>query len=82
MMLRAVMQLLYTLAGSEEAYRQRPFVTHHYCPVVSPLTMDQLVHRGGHLLQRKGIACLPEHRTQRRADLTHVHGGDAGAGQC
>jgi trimethylamine--corrinoid protein Co-methyltransferase len=38
----AVMQLLYTLAGSEEAYHQRPFVTHHYCPVVSPLTMDQL----------------------------------------
>jgi len=38
----AVMQLLYTLAGSEEAYYQRPFVTHHYCPVVSPLTMDQL----------------------------------------
>ena len=37
-----VMQLLYALAGSEEAYRQRPFVTHHYCPVVSPLTMDQL----------------------------------------
>jgi trimethylamine--corrinoid protein Co-methyltransferase len=36
-----VMQLLYTLAGSEEAYRQHPFVTHHYCPVVSPLTMDQ-----------------------------------------
>jgi trimethylamine---corrinoid protein Co-methyltransferase len=38
----AVMQLLYTLAGSEEAYRQHPFVTHHYCPIVSPLTMDQL----------------------------------------
>lgn len=37
----AVMQMLYTLAGGEEAYRQRPFVTHHYCPVVSPLTMDQ-----------------------------------------
>jgi trimethylamine---corrinoid protein Co-methyltransferase len=37
-----VMQLLYTLAGSAEAYRQRPFVTHHYCPIVSPLTMDQL----------------------------------------
>jgi trimethylamine--corrinoid protein Co-methyltransferase len=36
-----VMQLLYALAGSEEAYHQRPFVTHHYCPVVSPLTMDQ-----------------------------------------
>ena len=38
----AIMQLLYTLAGSEEAYRQRPFVTHHYCPIVSPLTMDHL----------------------------------------
>lgn len=37
-----VMQLLYALAGSEAAYRERPFVTHHYCPVVSPLTMDQL----------------------------------------
>jgi trimethylamine--corrinoid protein Co-methyltransferase len=29
-----------TLAGSEAAYRERPFITHHYCPVVSPLTMD------------------------------------------
>jgi trimethylamine--corrinoid protein Co-methyltransferase len=38
----AVMQLLYALAGGEDAYRARPFVTHHYCPVVSPLTMDQL----------------------------------------
>jgi trimethylamine--corrinoid protein Co-methyltransferase len=37
-----VMQLLYLIAGSEENYRRRPFVTHHYCPVVSPLTMDQL----------------------------------------
>ncbi len=37
-----VMQLLYLIAGSEEIYRKRPFVTHHYCPVVSPLTMDQL----------------------------------------
>jgi trimethylamine---corrinoid protein Co-methyltransferase len=36
-----VMRLLYTLAGSEEAYQERPFVTFHYCPVVSPLTMDQ-----------------------------------------
>jgi len=37
-----IMRLLYTIAGSEEAYRAHPFVTHHYCPVVSPLTMDQL----------------------------------------
>ena len=38
----SIMQLLYALAGSLEAYHARPFVTHHYCPVVSPLTMDQL----------------------------------------
>lgn len=40
--IRAIMQLLFTIAGSEQAYRAHPFVTHHYCPVVSPLTMDQL----------------------------------------
>lgn len=27
-------------AGSPEAYRAHPFVTHHYCPCVSPLTLD------------------------------------------
>ncbi len=40
--IQAIMRLLYAVAGSEAAYRARPFVTHHYCPVVSPLTMDQL----------------------------------------
>jgi trimethylamine---corrinoid protein Co-methyltransferase len=28
------------VAGSEDAFRAHPFITHHYCPVVSPLTMD------------------------------------------
>ncbi|HEY5571505.1 MAG TPA: trimethylamine methyltransferase family protein [Anaerolineales bacterium] len=28
------------IAGSEEAYRAHPFITTHFCPVVSPLTMD------------------------------------------
>ncbi len=28
------------IAGSEQAYQERPFVTLHFCPVVSPLTMD------------------------------------------
>lgn len=28
------------VAGSEAAYRERPFITHHYCPIVSPLTFD------------------------------------------
>lgn len=40
--IQAIMQLLYTIAGSKEAYHAHPFVIHHYCPVVSPLTMDQL----------------------------------------
>ncbi len=40
--IQAIMRLLYAIAGSEEAYREHPFVTHHYCPVVSPLTMDKL----------------------------------------
>ncbi len=28
------------IAGSEAAYYERPFITTHFCPVVSPLTMD------------------------------------------
>jgi trimethylamine--corrinoid protein Co-methyltransferase len=35
-----VIQLGSLIAGSEQAYLERPFITHHFCPVVSPLTMD------------------------------------------
>ncbi|MEW6567304.1 MAG: trimethylamine methyltransferase family protein [Chloroflexota bacterium] len=35
-----ILRLAYAIAGSEAAYRDHPFITHHYCPVVSPLTMD------------------------------------------
>ncbi len=35
-----IIKLGYLVAGSEAAYRQRPLITHHYCSVVSPLTMD------------------------------------------
>lgn len=38
--LEQVLDLGYTIAGSKEAYMERPFINHHYCPVVSPLTMD------------------------------------------
>jgi trimethylamine--corrinoid protein Co-methyltransferase len=38
----SIMKLAYTVAGGEQAYKERPFLTHHYCPVVSPLTMDNL----------------------------------------
>jgi trimethylamine--corrinoid protein Co-methyltransferase len=37
----AVLKLGALIAGSDSAYRARPFITHHFCPVVSPLTMDR-----------------------------------------
>ena len=35
-----ILRLGYEITGSEAAYREHPFITHHFCPVVSPLTMD------------------------------------------
>jgi trimethylamine--corrinoid protein Co-methyltransferase len=35
-----VLELGAIIAGGEEAYKERPVISHHYCPVVSPLTMD------------------------------------------
>ena len=35
-----ILRFAFAVAGGEAAYRERPFITHHYCPVVSPLTMD------------------------------------------
>jgi len=35
-----MLRLAYLVAGGEDAFHERPFITHHYCPVVSPLTMD------------------------------------------
>ncbi|MBI3738197.1 MAG: trimethylamine methyltransferase family protein, partial [Chloroflexi bacterium] len=35
-----ILQLAFAIAGSEDAYRAHPFITHHYCPIVSPLTFD------------------------------------------
>jgi trimethylamine--corrinoid protein Co-methyltransferase len=33
----AMMEMAYIVAGGEEAYKEHPFLTHHYCPTVSPL---------------------------------------------
>lgn len=38
----SILKMAFTIAGGEQAYREHPFLTHHYCPVVSPLTMDNL----------------------------------------
>ncbi|HSR21633.1 MAG TPA: trimethylamine methyltransferase family protein [Anaerolineales bacterium] len=36
----AILKLGGLVAGGDPAYRAHPFITHHFCPVVSPLTMD------------------------------------------
>ncbi|HJW75518.1 MAG TPA: trimethylamine methyltransferase family protein, partial [Thermoleophilia bacterium] len=38
--LRQVIELGELIAGGRDAYRERPTINHHYCPMVSPLTMD------------------------------------------
>ncbi|MDI6725397.1 MAG: trimethylamine methyltransferase family protein [Smithellaceae bacterium] len=38
--LAEVLDLGELIACGREAYEARPIITHHYCPVVSPLTMD------------------------------------------
>ncbi len=38
--LRQVVELGELIAGGKEAYAERPIINHHYCPMVSPLTMD------------------------------------------
>ena len=35
-----MLELGVMIAGSEETYYERPLINHHYCPVISPLTMD------------------------------------------
>ena len=55
----AVMRMLFAMAGSEAAYMERPFVTHHYCPVVSPLTMDTLSTDAVIYFSEKGLPVYP-----------------------
>lgn len=38
--LHQVIELGELIAGGRAAYRERPIINHHYCPMVSPLTMD------------------------------------------
>jgi trimethylamine--corrinoid protein Co-methyltransferase len=57
--IQMIMRLLFIIAGSEEAYRSHPFVTHHYCPVVSPLTMDQLSTEAMIFFCEQGLPVYP-----------------------
>jgi len=54
-----ILHLAFTIAGSEAAYRAHPFVTHHYCPVVSPLTMDFDSTQMLIFFTEQGLPCYP-----------------------
>ena len=38
--LMQVLEMGAVIAGGEAAYQERPLINHHFCPVVSPLTME------------------------------------------
>jgi len=55
----SVMKMAYMVAGGEAAYREHPFLTHHYCPVVSPLTMDVLSTENVMYFAKEGLPVYP-----------------------
>lgn len=55
----SVMEMAYLVAGGEEAYKAHPFLTHHYCPVVSPLTMDHLSTENVMFFAEHGLPVYP-----------------------
>ena len=55
----SVMELAYLVAGGEDAYKEHPFLTHHYCPVVSPLTMDKLSTENVMYFAKEGLPVYP-----------------------
>lgn len=55
----SIMQMAYMVAGGEEAYKEHPFLTHHYCPVVSPLTMDKLSTENVMYFASEGLPVYP-----------------------
>ncbi|MCS7248935.1 MAG: trimethylamine methyltransferase family protein [Anaerolineales bacterium] len=56
---RRVLQLGELIAGDEKTYAQRPFITHHFCPVVSPLTMDVASTELTIFFAEKGLPVYP-----------------------
>lgn len=56
---RSVVKMMYLVAGGQEAYKEHPFLTHHYCPVVSPLTMDHLSTENVMFFAREGLPVYP-----------------------
>jgi len=56
----SILQLAYTIAGSETAYKAHPFITHHHCPMIAPLKMDA---KSTELMIRYTEQGLPNHPT-------------------
>lgn len=54
-----MMEMAYMVAGGEEAYKEHPFLTHHYCPTVSPLTMDILSTENVMFFAEQGLPVYP-----------------------
>lgn len=55
----SIVKMMYLVAGGEEAYKEHPFLTHHYCPVVSPLTMDNLSTENVMFFAKEGLPVYP-----------------------
>lgn len=54
-----MMEMAYMVAGGEEAYKEQPFLTHHYCPTVSPLSMDNLSTENVMYFAGEGLPVYP-----------------------
>ncbi|MBI5840159.1 MAG: trimethylamine methyltransferase family protein [Chloroflexi bacterium] len=54
-----ILKLGSLIAGGDDAYRAHPFITHHYCPVVSPLTMDHLSTEAVMFFAEQGLPVYP-----------------------
>jgi trimethylamine--corrinoid protein Co-methyltransferase len=55
----SIMKMAYMVAGGEAAYKERPFLTHHYCPTVSPLSMDNLSTENVIYFASEGLPVYP-----------------------
>ena len=55
----SIMKMAYMVAGGEAAYKEHPFLTHHYCPTVSPLSMDNLSTENVIYFAREGLPVYP-----------------------
>jgi len=55
----AMMEMAYIVAGGKEAYKEHPFLTHHYCPTVSPLSMDNLSTENVMYFAGEGLPVYP-----------------------